>query len=44
MYERIRQTPTVRQKYAEQLAREGLVDAAAAEAEAGRAAVRSHSG
>ena len=37
MYERIRQTPTVRQKYAEQLAREGLLDAAAAEAEAAAA-------
>jgi len=37
MYERIRQTPTVRQKYADQLAREGVLDAAAAEAEAAAA-------
>src|SRR5204862_542992 len=29
MYERIKQTPTVRQRYAEQLAREGVVAAAA---------------
>jgi multifunctional 2-oxoglutarate metabolism enzyme len=34
MYERIRQTPTVRQRYAEQLAREGVVPAASAAAEA----------
>jgi 2-oxoglutarate dehydrogenase E1 component len=34
MYERIKQTPSVRQKYAEQLAREGVVDAAKAEADA----------
>ncbi|HEV2672485.1 MAG TPA: multifunctional oxoglutarate decarboxylase/oxoglutarate dehydrogenase thiamine pyrophosphate-binding subunit/dihydrolipoyllysine-residue succinyltransferase subunit [Gemmatimonadales bacterium] len=34
MYERIKQTPTVRQKYAEQLAREGVVAAAKAEADA----------
>ncbi|HEY6059896.1 MAG TPA: multifunctional oxoglutarate decarboxylase/oxoglutarate dehydrogenase thiamine pyrophosphate-binding subunit/dihydrolipoyllysine-residue succinyltransferase subunit, partial [Gemmatimonadales bacterium] len=34
MYERIRQTPTVRQRYAEQLAAEGVLDAAAAEASA----------
>jgi 2-oxoglutarate dehydrogenase E1 component len=34
MYERIRQTPTVRQRYAEQLAREGVIPAAAAAAEA----------
>ena len=34
MYERIRQTPTVRQKYAAQLAEEGVIDAAQAEAEA----------
>jgi len=34
MYERIKQTPTVRQRYADQLAREGVVDAAAAAAEA----------
>jgi 2-oxoglutarate dehydrogenase E1 component len=34
MYERIKQTPTVRQRYAEQLAREGVVDAAQAAAEA----------
>jgi 2-oxoglutarate dehydrogenase E1 component len=34
MYERIKQTPTVRQRYADQLAREGAVDAAAATAEA----------
>jgi 2-oxoglutarate decarboxylase len=31
MYERIRQTPTVRQRYAEQLAAEGIMDAAAAQ-------------
>ena len=40
MYERIRQTPTVRQKYADQLASEGVVDAAAAEAEAAAATQR----
>jgi 2-oxoglutarate dehydrogenase E1 component len=34
MYERIKQTPTVRQKYIAQLAREGVVDAARAEADA----------
>src|SRR2546423_405360 len=34
MYERIKQTPTVRQRYADQLAREGVLDAAAAAAEA----------
>src|SRR5881398_962311 len=34
LYERIKRTPTVRQRYAEQLAREGVVDAAAAAAEA----------
>src|SRR5206468_2182155 len=34
MYERIKQTPSVRQKYAEQLAREGVVEAANAEADA----------
>ncbi|PYO94403.1 MAG: multifunctional oxoglutarate decarboxylase/oxoglutarate dehydrogenase thiamine pyrophosphate-binding subunit/dihydrolipoyllysine-residue succinyltransferase subunit, partial [Gemmatimonadetes bacterium] len=34
MYERIRQTPTARQRYADQLAREGVVDAAQAAAEA----------
>ncbi len=34
MYERIRQTPTVRQRYAEQLAREGVVPATSAAAEA----------
>ena len=34
MYERIRQTPTVRQRYADQLAREGVVEAAAAAAQA----------
>jgi multifunctional 2-oxoglutarate metabolism enzyme len=33
MYERIKQTPTVRQRYADQLAREGVVEAAAAAAE-----------
>jgi 2-oxoglutarate dehydrogenase E1 component len=33
MYERIRQTPTVRQRYAEQLAREGVVPATTAAAE-----------
>src|SRR5260370_29037658 len=34
MYERIRQPPPVRQRYAEQLAREGVVPAAAAAAAA----------
>ena len=34
MYERIKQTPAVRQKYAEQLAREGIVTADQAEADA----------
>ncbi len=34
MYERIRQTPTARQRYADQLAREGVVDAAQVAAEA----------
>jgi 2-oxoglutarate dehydrogenase E1 component len=34
MYDRIKQTPTVRQKYAEQLAREGVVEAAQADADA----------
>ena len=34
MYERIKQAPTVRQRYADQLAREGVVDPAAAAAEA----------
>jgi 2-oxoglutarate dehydrogenase E1 component len=34
MYERIKQTPTVRQKYAAQLAREGVLAAAQAEADA----------
>src|SRR6266699_1161471 len=34
MYERIRQTPTARQRYADQLAREGVVDAAGAAAQA----------
>src|SRR2546425_2283518 len=34
LYERIRRTPTVRQKYAERLAGEGLVDAAQAAADA----------
>ncbi|HJS42233.1 MAG TPA: multifunctional oxoglutarate decarboxylase/oxoglutarate dehydrogenase thiamine pyrophosphate-binding subunit/dihydrolipoyllysine-residue succinyltransferase subunit [Gemmatimonadales bacterium] len=33
MYERIKQTRTVRQKYAEQLAREGVIDAARAQAD-----------
>src|SRR3989442_1807384 len=36
MYERIKQTPTVRQRYADQLAREGVLDAAQVEAEAER--------
>src|SRR6267378_71631 len=34
MYERIKQTPPVREKYAAQLVKEGVVDAAPAEAEA----------
>jgi 2-oxoglutarate dehydrogenase E1 component len=34
MYERIKQTPTARQKYAEQLARQGVIDAAQAKADA----------
>jgi len=34
MYERIKQTPTVRQRYADQLAREGVVDSGLAAAEA----------
>ena len=34
MYERIKQTPPARQRYADQLAREGVVDAAQAAAEA----------
>jgi 2-oxoglutarate dehydrogenase E1 component len=34
MYERIRQTPTARQRYADQLVREGVVDAAQPAAEA----------
>jgi 2-oxoglutarate dehydrogenase E1 component len=33
MYERIKQTPTVREKYAAQLAQEGVLDQAAAQAE-----------
>jgi multifunctional 2-oxoglutarate metabolism enzyme len=33
MYERIKETPTVREKYATQLAQEGVVDPAAAQAE-----------
>ena len=36
MYERIRQTPTVRQRYAEQLAQEGVLAQAEADAEAER--------
>jgi 2-oxoglutarate dehydrogenase E1 component len=40
MYERIRQTPTVRQRYAEQLAAEGVLDAAAAQAAADAATAR----
>ncbi|MGH7547033.1 MAG: multifunctional oxoglutarate decarboxylase/oxoglutarate dehydrogenase thiamine pyrophosphate-binding subunit/dihydrolipoyllysine-residue succinyltransferase subunit [Gemmatimonadales bacterium] len=36
MYERIKRTPTVRRRYAEQLAREGVVDVAQADAEAER--------
>jgi len=40
MYERIRETPPVRQKYAEQLAREGVVAAAQAEADAAAATAR----
>src|SRR5205807_2399563 len=34
MYERIKQTPTVRQRYADQLVREGVVDSGLAAAEA----------
>src|SRR5207247_1679339 len=34
MYERIKQTPTARQRYADQLAREGVVDAAQATTQA----------
>src|SRR6266513_187586 len=34
MYERIRETPTARQRYADQLTREGVMDAAGAAAEA----------
>ncbi len=40
MYERIRQTPPVRQKYAEQLVREGIMDAAQGQAEADAAYAR----
>ena len=40
MYERIRQTPTVRQRYAEQLAGEGIIDAASAQATADAATAR----
>ena len=40
MYERIRETPPVREKYAEQLVREGIVDAAQAEADAEAAHTR----
>src|SRR5437879_5963138 len=36
MYERIRQTPAVRQRYADQLAREGVLEVAQANAEAER--------
>src|SRR2546427_11337186 len=36
MYERIRQTPAVRQRYADQLAREGVLEVAQADAEAER--------
>src|SRR5437773_335426 len=36
MYERIRQTPPVRQRYADQLAREGVLERAQADAEAER--------
>src|SRR3989449_1754457 len=36
MYERIRQTPPVRRRYAEQLAREGALEVAQADAEAER--------
>src|SRR2546426_11075158 len=36
MYERIRQTPPVRRRYAEQLAREGVLEVAQADAEAER--------
>src|SRR6266496_2465086 len=37
MYERIKQTPSVRQRYADQLAAEGVVDAAQADADAAAA-------
>src|SRR5437867_3282778 len=40
MYERIKRTPTVRQRYAEQLAGEGIQDVARADAEAERFAQR----
>jgi 2-oxoglutarate dehydrogenase E1 component len=40
MYERIKQLPTVRQKYAEQLGRTGVLAAAAADAEAAQLAQR----
>ncbi len=40
MYETIRQTPTARQKYAEQLAGEALIDAAQAQADADTAYAR----
>src|SRR2546425_1161702 len=40
MYERIKRTPSVRQRYAEQLAREGVLDRAQADAEAERFAQR----
>jgi len=40
MYERIRQTPTVRQRYADQLAAEGVMDTAAAQAAADAATAR----
>jgi len=36
MYERIKRTPPVRQRYAEQLAREGVMDVAQADADAER--------
>ncbi len=40
MYERIRQTPTVRERYAEQLAIEGVMDAAAAQSASDAATAR----
>jgi len=40
MYERIRQTPPVRHKYAEQLVREGVIDAAQADADVAAASAR----